>query len=191
MSLPACRLDRPHLVSPLQAGGKHALPATIALSASLPEGGSGRGQKRKGLQEEIRSASLMSGVSTASMGKFDRLLKGEKPEERKLMQKRKKRLPVADKSGGERQGVTSIVGRIIRERSDDILDVDRAVSGYEREKREQRSKARLEQFKATGGVEKVKGKGKGPKKASGGKSSGHKRPGAKQGKKTAKGRGKK
>jgi hypothetical protein len=48
------------------------------------------------LAEQIKVASRLSGVATASMGKFDRQLKGEKPGERSLPGKRRKYMAVTD-----------------------------------------------------------------------------------------------
>jgi regulator of ribosome biosynthesis len=60
----------------LKAGHKQALPVTLKLAASLPTVGKGAPQKRKELREDIKALSRHSGISTASMGKFDRRLKG-------------------------------------------------------------------------------------------------------------------
>ena len=50
---------------------------------------------------QIKAASKQAGVSTASMGKFDARLPGEKPGERSLGPKRKAVGPVAVGSGQE------------------------------------------------------------------------------------------
>ena len=50
---------------------------------------------------QIRSASRQAGVSTASMGKFDKRLEGEKEGERLLGSKRRKYEPVAGKTSQE------------------------------------------------------------------------------------------
>ena len=60
-----------------------------------------------------------------SMGKFDRRLAGEKPGERQPLGKRRKHLPVADNSGTERTKAVSLVDRMLRERTDDIVDVNK------------------------------------------------------------------
>ena len=80
-----------------------------------------------------------------------------------------------------------------RERSDNILDMDRAVSGLEREKRDSKSKAKMDKFRAgAGGAGGAKGGGvkkehrASKNQARGGKSLGNKKPGAKMGKKMAK-----
>ncbi|GFH28268.1 ribosome biogenesis regulatory protein, partial [Haematococcus lacustris] len=82
-----------------QAAG--ALPPTLRLAASLAPSapaanskaaGPKRLQKakRKELRAEIKAASRLSGISTASMGKFDKTLRGEKEGERVPLGKRRK-----------------------------------------------------------------------------------------------------
>lgn len=46
---------------------------------------------------QLKSATRQAAVSTASMGKFDRLARGEKPEDRQQRGKKRKFAPVADK----------------------------------------------------------------------------------------------
>lgn len=54
---------------------------------------------------QLKSTTRQVAVSTASMGKFDRMVQGERPEDRKpASAKRRKFLPVADKVGGRRGG---------------------------------------------------------------------------------------
>lgn len=48
---------------------------------------------------QLKSATRQAAVSTASMGKFDRLARGEKPEDRQPLGKKRKFAPVADKVG--------------------------------------------------------------------------------------------
>lgn len=127
--------------------GKAALPAAVRLTAgALAEEGRGKRTKRKELAPEIASASLQAGVSTASMGKFDRRLRGEKEGERQhkaVVSKRRKFLPVSDRTGAERKAVAGVVGRIVRERADDILDIDRAVGRVEQAARHARTDEKL------------------------------------------------
>ena len=54
---------------------------------------------------QIRQASRQAGVATASMGKFDKRLEGEKPGERQLGSKRRKFGPVVGDASGERAQV--------------------------------------------------------------------------------------
>lgn len=50
---------------------------------------------------QIKQASRAAGVGTASMGKYDQRLKGEKPGERHIGSKRRKFEPVVGKSSEE------------------------------------------------------------------------------------------
>ncbi|KAK9841014.1 hypothetical protein WJX81_005502 [Elliptochloris bilobata] len=121
-----------------------ALPPTLQLAASLPEHGRGRPVKRREIRDDIKAASRQAGVSTASGGKFDAVLPGEKPGERAAPGKCKRPLvdKVADRSGTENTKVLGMVDKILRERADDILDVGRAVRGLEGERRAERSAAK-------------------------------------------------
>ena len=94
-------------------GSAAAVPATVKLATKL-DAGSARGQiaKGKALKGELAAASSLAGVSTASMGKFDKRLKGEKGE-RKLPGLRKKHLP---SDGGEAEGgmVAKALGKALK-----------------------------------------------------------------------------
>lgn len=46
---------------------------------------------------QLKSATKQAAVSTASMGKFDRMARGEQPEDRQARGKKQKFAPVADK----------------------------------------------------------------------------------------------
>ena len=72
-------------------------------------------------------------------------------------------------SGGvEKAAVAGVVGRILRERADDIMDMGKAVSRVERSNAQARNEEKVQQYKAGkrdfGGKAKG-GKGKGPGKA--------------------------
>ena len=54
---------------------------------------------------QIRQASKQAGVATASMGKFDKRLQGEKPGERQLGSKRRNFGPVVGDTSGEQAQV--------------------------------------------------------------------------------------
>lgn len=58
---------------------------------------------------QIKAASKQAGVSTASMGKFDARLPGEKPGERSLGSKRSQFAPVAAASGQEGKKVICLL----------------------------------------------------------------------------------
>jgi hypothetical protein len=93
------------------AGG--AVPATVKLATKL-DAGTTRGQiaKGKAMKGDIENASHLAGVSTASMGKFDKRLNGEKGA-RKLPGLRTKHLPI---DGGDAEGgmVSKVLGKVIR-----------------------------------------------------------------------------
>eukprot|EP00199_Chlamydomonas_sp_CCMP681_P001895 CAMPEP_0119109276 /NCGR_PEP_ID=MMETSP1180-20130426/17822_1 /TAXON_ID=3052 ORGANISM="Chlamydomonas cf sp, Strain CCMP681" /NCGR_SAMPLE_ID=MMETSP1180 /ASSEMBLY_ACC=CAM_ASM_000741 /LENGTH=370 /DNA_ID=CAMNT_0007095017 /DNA_START=97 /DNA_END=1205 /DNA_ORIENTATION=- len=146
-----------------------ALPSTLKLAAVLGSGGPSTtskagGQhatprtKRKDLKEEIKMASRLSGVSTASLGKFDQKLKGEKPGERAPLGKRRKFLPVTD-TNADHSRFTSMADRFLRERSEDVIDVRKAIVKHEAGAREERKAAKDQlyqkmskrQFKKEGG----------------------------------------
>ncbi|GAX73925.1 hypothetical protein CEUSTIGMA_g1375.t1 [Chlamydomonas eustigma] len=115
----------------LKKGG--SLPATLKLSAALPEGDKrGEKKKRKELKAEITGAHLLAGVSTASMGKFDKRLKDEKEGERNITGKRRKFMPVTD-TNTERAQLTGLADKFLRERSEDILDIRKAIGRFESE----------------------------------------------------------
>lgn len=79
-------------------GASGSLPPTLRLAASLPEHGKGRPVKRRELKQELKNASRQAAVSTASMGKFDRMARGESAADRQSARgKKRKFLPTADK----------------------------------------------------------------------------------------------
>lgn len=90
------------------------VPATVKLSTKL-DPASIRGQiaKGKALKKELKQASYYAGVSTASMGKFDKRLKGEKDNERKLPGSRKKVLAVTG-GAAEQDAAGKVLGKVIR-----------------------------------------------------------------------------
>lgn len=108
------------------------------------------------------------------MGKFDKRLKGEKEGERKLPGKRRKFLPVTD-TAAERAVFSKTADKLLREKSADVLDINKAIGRLEAEARQQRHAAK----RAGGGDDddeagagRRKGKGKGGKGNSGGKGKG-------------------
>ncbi len=91
---------------------------------------------------QVKSASHQAGVSTASMGKFDKRLPNEKEGERQPGTKRQHFMPVTDNKGTERSNTSAVADSILRARADDVLDVRHAIGKIETEKRDKRSKAR-------------------------------------------------
>ncbi|KAK9916893.1 hypothetical protein WJX75_008410 [Coccomyxa subellipsoidea] len=126
-------------------GSSAALPPTLKLAAALPAHGKGKPTKRKEMHDDIKQASRQAGVSTASMGKFDERLPGEKAGERVTSSKRQKYDPVSGKAGTELKKSAGLVDRIIREHADDILDSDKAVRRVEAERHSQLASARAQE----------------------------------------------
>lgn len=105
-------------------------------------------------------------MSTASMGKFDRLAKGEKPEDRQARGKKRKFLAVADKGGVERQQQSKLVDRLLAQNADDIVDIGRAIGKFEAAAREERHRLKNKGANKKG---RLTGGGKAGGKAGGGK----------------------
>ena len=99
---------------------------------------------------QVKSASHQAGVSTASMGKFDKRLPNEKEGERQPGTKRQHFMPVTDNKGTERSNTSAVADSILRARADDVLDVRHAIGKIETEKRDKRSKARGDDDKDDG-----------------------------------------
>lgn len=156
-----------NLKAAAKAGGSAALPPTLRLAAALPEHGKGRPAKRKELKDELKAASRQATVSTASMGKFDRLARGEKAEDRAAARSKKRKfLPTADKGGVERQLTSKAVDRILAANADDIVDVKRAIGKFEAAAREERYRLKQKGINKKGRLEDG-GSGRGGKKAAG------------------------
>lgn len=129
----------------VRIGGKGAIPATLKLSASLPNhskgntGGphSGVIRKRSTLTAELATASRQAAISTASIGKFDRIVANEKPDQLRRIPgaKKAKVLPVAA-TRQERAQQSSMVNQIIAKNADDIVDITRAIGLHEAAARE-------------------------------------------------------
>ena len=132
-----------NLKSAAKTGGKDAIPSSLRLAASLPEHGQGKPLKRKELKGEIKTAIRQVSTSTASLGKYDRLIKGEDVKDRKLgTGKKRKFLPVAAIQQ-EREAQGKLVDHILRKNADDIVDIGRAIGKLEAEAREDRRQVRM------------------------------------------------
>lgn len=134
-----------NLKNAAKEGGQGALPATLRLAATLPEHGRGKPTKRKEMLSEIKKSSKHVAVSTASMGKYDKVVKGEDM-----------RLRTANKKQGDKKSVSSTVDRqteresqgklvdhILRKNADDIIDIGKAIGTFESAAREQGSQHRM------------------------------------------------
>lgn len=121
------------------ANKRGALPATIKLSTKL-DASSVRGQiaKGKAMKDDIKSASYLAGISTASLGKFDKRLTGEKDGERRLPGMRKKFLD-ATGSGAEVEAVGKVMSKVLRGGDEGLVNVRRAVGKHEAKKRAEKS----------------------------------------------------
>ncbi len=134
------------------------------------------------------------------MGKFDVRLKGEKPNERRLPGSGPKPLQMGTQ---ERTVTAKLADKIVRQRADDIVDVDRAAGQLEAQRRAQRHADKKNSGSGGGGQKGKSGeKQRGKKFGAGGTKKGQKFAESKGGpraagtkggvgKKQARGRGKK
>lgn len=130
-----------NLKSAVKSAGSGALPATLKLSAALPEHGKGKPTKRKDAIPELKSTVRHVTGSTASMGKFDRMVKGEDAKVRQAATgggaKRRKFGAVAE-TGTERTAQGKVVDHILRKNADDVVDIGRAIGKFEASAREEK-----------------------------------------------------
>lgn len=170
-----------NLKNAVKTGGKGALPATLKLAATLPEHGRGAPTKRKELVPELKNSLRQATGSTASMGKFDKMLKGETAKDRQAAAGKKRKFMAVAETGAERAAQGKVVDHILRKNADDIVDIGRAIGKFEAEAREDRRQVRM----------KMKGANK-KGRLTGGKKAGGKPPAGKDAaKKGGKGKGKK
>lgn len=108
-----------------------ALPSTVQLAAtSLPITGTKEISKRVG-KDDLGHAASFASSATASVGKFDKKLPGEKTP--KHPGKHRKFLPVVEGSGigsREKQQCEKVLQKVLSSHSHDILNVDKAVSVF-------------------------------------------------------------
>nr|CAB3451290.1 unnamed protein product [Digitaria exilis] len=123
-----------------------ALPSHIQLAAkALPITGTKADLPKKSRKEDLESVAGMASSATASGGKFDEKLPGEKPP--KHPGKHRKFLPVAEGKGMgnlEKQQNDKILNSLLARNSDEQLDVgkasSRAITMYKVKKEKQRRK---------------------------------------------------
>ncbi|PSR95531.1 Ribosome biogenesis regulatory protein [Actinidia chinensis var. chinensis] len=122
-----------------QAAKVGALPSHIQLAAtSLPITGT-QAAPRKASKNELANVAGMAATSTASGGKFDKKLAGEKPP--KHEGKYRKYLPVVEGSGMgslEKQQTEKVLSKLISKNSHEILNVEKAVNMYNVKKEKKR-----------------------------------------------------
>lgn len=123
-----------------------ALPSHIQLAATaLPITGT-QAAPKKITKDELGNVAGMAATSTASGGKFDKKLAGEKPP--KHQGKYRKFLPVVEGTGigsQEREQTEKVLNRLIAKNSHDILNINKAVNMYnvkkEKKQRNQQGKS--------------------------------------------------
>ncbi|KAG0592819.1 hypothetical protein KC19_1G283400 [Ceratodon purpureus] len=109
-------------------GGKGALPSTLQLAAtSLAITGSKQSSQRVS-KTDLGDAAGLASTATASIGKFDKKLPGEKPA--KKLGKHRKFLPVVDGEGKEKELITNVMRKVLAENDFSGLDVNKAVRAH-------------------------------------------------------------
>ncbi|KAK1400013.1 Ribosome biogenesis regulatory protein [Heracleum sosnowskyi] len=127
-----------------------ALPSHVQLAAtSLPITGT-QAAPKKISKDELGNVAGMAATATASGGKFDKKLAGEKPL--KHDKKYRKFLPVVEGSGMgslERQQTDKILNKLLSANSHNILDVGKAVNFYNVKKDKKRKSQGKDQGKTS------------------------------------------
>ncbi|XP_077209949.1 ribosome biogenesis regulatory protein homolog [Tasmannia lanceolata] len=126
-----------------QAAKVDALPSHVQLVATaLPITGT-QTVPKKASKDELENVAGMAATATASGGKFDKKLPGEKPA--KHPGKYRKFLPVVEGKGmgtQEQHQTEKILNKLISKNSHEILDVDKAVTMFNVKSEKQRRKAK-------------------------------------------------
>ncbi|XP_020089351.1 ribosome biogenesis regulatory protein homolog [Ananas comosus] len=119
-----------------------ALPSHIQLAATaLPVTGTQKEAPKKASKEDLENVAGFAATATASGGKFDKKLPGEKPP--KHTGKYRKFLPVVEGKGmgaQEKQQTEKILNQLLAKSSHEILDVNKAVTMFNVKKEKQRKK---------------------------------------------------
>lgn len=114
-----------------QAAKVGALPSHVQLAATaLPITGTSKAPK-KASKDELENVAGLAATATASGGKFDKKLPGEKPA--KHTGKYRKFLPVVEGKGmgtQEQQQTEKILNKLMSKNSHEILDVNKAVTVF-------------------------------------------------------------
>lgn len=151
--------------------GREVAPS-LALAATLPFEGSRTGEKGKKLDKSLKADAKVikdvAALSTASVGKFDKRLKGEKSGAPKG--KQRTRLPVTDPAR-EKAHMDTAVNRVLKREADSIVNMEKAVANYITDDQQERARKKQKtQPKAKGGKVAKGGLAKGgPKGGKGGK----------------------
>ncbi|XP_062203281.1 ribosome biogenesis regulatory protein homolog [Phragmites australis] len=119
-----------------------ALPSHIQLAATaLPITGTKADVPKKSRKEDLEDVAGMASSATASGGKFDEKLPGEKPP--KHPGKHRKFLPVVEGKGMgnlEKQQNDKILNSLLAKSSEEQIDVGKAITMYKVKKEKQRRK---------------------------------------------------
>jgi len=131
-----------------------ALPSHIQLAATaIPITGTKADLPRKHKKEDLENVAGMASSATASGGKFDKKLPGEKPL--KKTGKHRKFLPVAEGKGMgnlEKQQNDKILNNLLAKNFEEPLDVSKAITMYKVKKDNKRRKDK----KSSSGSDKLK-----------------------------------
>lgn len=93
---------------------------------------------------QMLQASHTAGFATASMGKFDKRVKGEKDGERSHISKKRHLVAQSNTDTGEElKTMGKMADKMVREKSDVELDVGKAVSKLEADKRRKRHSEKI------------------------------------------------
>ncbi|KAL8136123.1 ribosome biogenesis regulatory protein homolog [Apium graveolens] len=136
-----------------------ALPSHVQLAATaLPITGT-QAAPKKISKDELGNVAGMAATATASGGKFDKKLVGEKPP--KHDKKYRKFLPVVEGTGMgslERQQTNKVLNKLLSANSHNILDVNKAVNFYNVKKDKKRKHQGKDQGKISSTSSKLKSK---------------------------------
>ena len=124
-----------NLKAAAKEGGTEALPATLKLAASLPEHGKGKPMKRKEMLPELVKTSKHVAVSTASVGRHDKVVQGENMKHRTTKARKKYLSTAVADASGERVAQGKLVDHILRKNADDIVDIGKAIGRFENDAR--------------------------------------------------------
>ncbi|KAM0969425.1 hypothetical protein FF1_017695 [Malus domestica] len=123
--------DKNRLQNLKQAAKVGALPSHVQLAATrLPITGT-QSAAKKFSKDELGNVAGIAATATASGGKFDKKLPGEKPPKHKG--KFRKFLPVVEgkgKQSQEKEQTDKVLNKLISKNSHEIFNVDKAVNMY-------------------------------------------------------------
>ncbi|CAN0900236.1 Ribosome biogenesis regulatory protein homolog [Linum grandiflorum] len=144
-----------------QAAKVNALPSHVQLAAtSLPITGT-QALPKKITKDELGSVAGLAATATASGGKFDKKVRGEKPA--KHEGKHRKFLPAAEGSGmgnQEREQTDKVLSKLMSKSSHEILNVNKAINMYNVKNEKKGGKSKVGKPKSPYSSSKLKPSGK-------------------------------